>query len=401
MQRRDFIVGSGVAVISLSLPDVSSGKSARTCKQNLQVIHEAVGRYRKKFGSFPPTLSTLVYDGLLDRSLLICPVHRNRGTNSPSDDWLTGGLQSDPLTLYSWKYGDDEVGIRSRRQERMGVGGWTPMVQCSEHLDEGEVDGDSHLNLCLNGGIFHSSGSWEFKMRHIVPYPYLVAEALIEGKDERSLRERIPKRSPDATAAQIDLSDQFNGALDDPWPEGYPHEATPDLLAKGGENRLWRIGDVDFEIRGVVQIEGTTAATSHSQSFEPRFPFAMKPIERRFDAERLHLLCGVLGKIDKDDPVATILVTYEGGEQDLVLRYGQHVRHDWELDDDGSTAEVVWRKHRDPPAPPLPEKAADVGLRSVSLLTIPLGDSAKTVKKIEFVAADTACYPLLLAITAE
>jgi hypothetical protein len=159
----------------------------------------------------------------------------------------------------------------------------------------------------------------------------------------------------------------------------------------GGEKRLLEHDGASFEIRGVVQIEGTAAADVHIDQKEARFPFSMRPAGMDLRGDRLHLLCGVLKSQPAGTEAARLVATDESGEKlELVLRHGMHVAHGSALSDPQG-ASIVWSREQ--------ANKQDTGVRSVSHVVWPLGRQRRIVK-LEFHNAATACYPFLLAVSA-
>ena len=405
ISRRRF-VASAASVYLAPLPfgALAPAAEGRRCEQNLRAIHDAVTAYRNSRGHLPRNLTALVIDGFIDSRLLMCPVLLGSGTNRPSQLGLRDNLKDDPMTLYIWEFPGGKSELHER-QRQIGAGDWVPIVRCREHPVPGSRL--NHLNLSLGGGIYRSGTDWEHQLRHIIPYPYLKAKAILGAEPLVPLIERIPPRSPAATAQQIDLVAAFNAALTDPWIEGEEGEETPDLLKLGGDQRLWKIGGQAFELRGVVQLEGRGAAAvrparrGRDHSSEPRFPFASSVVETDVLASQLHLLCGAIRypnrlkpepDLVKDRVIGRVLVVDESGnEVTLDLRHGRHVVHGDALAK-SEHASLVWTRQLDDPD--------CVGARSISHVVWPLGGERR-IREIRFEASDSEYYPFLIAITAE
>lgn len=375
----------------------SEGKPLlQTCEQNLRAIHDAVIIRRRMRGRLPDSLSELSSAGLIDPELLICPMHKQAGTNRPANAHDANNFADDPLTLYNWQFGgrtDTQTGFLLRdlheRQARMGLGDWVPIVRCDQHPKE---NGDTHLNLTLGGAIFPSSKIWEFRLRHLLPYPYLRAKAIVTPEPLIPLRDRIPPRSSDSGKSQIDLGMAFNGALSDPWPEGYPGEEAPEILRRRGPDGLWQLNGTAFEIRGVVQLEGRGAANTHKECPEARFPAASREITVETEAAQIILLAGVIRDQPAGTLAATLTITIDSGQRlEFPLRHGIEISHAGNFAD-SRDIKMVWSR-----ATPLPQ---DTAARCLSMITWKFGKKVR-IRSLKFSAGDAASYPFLLAATVE
>lgn len=296
--------------------------------------------YRADHGELPPNLTTLFRERRIDPRLLICPVHATRGTNRPSDTYLRDGLANDPMTLYIWEF-SPEYAAWKERQRAIGAGDWVPIVRCREHSNP--ETGFTQLNLSLGGAVYPSGQDWEYQLRQFVPHSYLASIAISQRGEVIPLRDRIPGRLSESKASQVDLGPAFNAAMADPWPEGWQGEEVPEL-SNGQEGRIWRVNGHDFEVRGVVQIEGRRAAAAHPNLKEPRFPFAMQPLPVDFEATTLHLLCGAINEQAKGTVAGRLLATDDSGEtHQLILKYGTQVAHGPELEAP-ENAKIVWAR---------------------------------------------------------
>jgi hypothetical protein len=389
--RRQFVRCLGSAGLAFQ-PGVLTGAPLAGCRENLRAIHEAVCAYRQRYRVLPLNLTALAQDGLIDRRLLICPVHASAGTNRIRRLELVNGLAADPWTLYKWEWLPGSQTELHERQRLMGAGDWVPLVRCDQH---GDGNGNDHLNLSLGGGIYPSGVDWEFRLRHLVPYPYLSAKSLIWQDHLVPLRQRIPGRSPEATTRQIDFGRVFNGALSDPWTEGYPGDEAPELLEMGPENGMLSHGGFRFELRGVVQLEGSKAVEFHRKAEptrlqEARFPQRMTVLKVSLETAELHLLIGVI----LEQPVGTaagimMLTMEDGGTLRLVLRHGMQVAHAVFLSSPEAT--LVWQREQG--------RRSVYAPRSVSHVVWPLG-GVRRIVSITFEATDSASSPFLLALTA-
>ena len=306
---------------------------------------------------------------------------------------LLNGLLEDPWTFYKWEWLRRPQAELHERQRLMGAGDWVPLVRCDQHRDG---EGNDHLNLSLGGGIYPSGVNWEYRLRHLVPYPYLWAKPLIGQEPLVPLAQRILGRASGATSRQVDLGGVFNAALSDPWVEGYSGDEAPELLEMGGQNRLLEHGGFRFELRGVVQLEGSMAVKTHrelekNQTEEARFPLRMRALKVSQETSELHVLTGVI----LGEPVGTeagilTLTMEDGGTSRLVLRHGMEVAHEVFLTNP-EAASLVWKRERGGRSAYAP--------RSVSHVVWPLG-GVRRIVAISFEATASASSPFLLALTA-
>lgn len=395
LTRRKLLKGlAQTGLFSGALDSQAALRGRRSCRQNLGAIHDAVMAFKKETGGLPPGLTALVTAGFIDRRLLICPLLAENGLNRPGNQSLVSSLPNDRLTLYQWEYTPDQV-TRHEKQRMVGAGDWVPMARCGEHPDE---EGNSHLNLALNGSIYASRTLWEFQLRDLIPFPYLFSAKIINENPVVPMVERIPGRSPHADARQLDLGSAFNSALTDSWPEGYEGEQAPEILALGGGRQLWDHEGAVFEIRGLVQLEGTRAAAAHPEFNEARFPSVRKLPEWNIETGEIHLLCGVIREQAPGTAAATVSVeTSTGAVLSLDLRHGVHVSHGASLKTPGG-ATIAWSR----PRPEVLVKARgspDTAALSLSHVVWPLG-GRMGIRRLIFKAADSACYPFLCAVTA-
>jgi hypothetical protein len=383
----------GVAFSQMSALQGWSAQSVRACEQNLRTIFDAVKHYQQLRGQLPTSLSALVPAGLIDRRLLVCPSLVGSGLNSPSNRWQVDNLGPDPLTRYQWEFSNEQA-ARHEKQRKIGAGDWVAMVRCSEHSGP---EGASHLNLALNGAIYWSGLEWEHALREIIPYPYLTSKKALNEEPLIPLAERIPLRAPQSTAAQLDLGGAFNSALTDAWPEGWDGEQAPDLLALGGNNRLWSHEGITFELRGVIQLEGAAAAAVHPEVKEARFPHASRSIECTVETDCLHLLAGVIKACDATTVAGKVtLEDVHGDKFELLLQHGAHVAHGAVLSSPKSS-QIAWSRPR--PQLNFGKSDPDTAALSVSHVVWPLGRKVM-VRRLMFRADQSACYPFLLAVTA-
>ena len=125
-----------------------------------------------------------------------------------------------------------------------------------------------------------------------------------------------PKVQPAQPVTLVDLSAYANVHLQESW---LPNAADNDLsqLALGRHD----LAGVPFEISGVVQLSG--------QGLGNTFPEAVRNIKLGRSFHKLHLLHACAGKEETGAAVASIVVHYHDGSQQVIpIRYGERAR-DW------------------------------------------------------------------------
>jgi hypothetical protein len=131
---------------NLEIPD-----ELKPCGENLQIIHEAINKYRSDKGDFPRWLSDLV-PGYLKAGTLLCPVHPERRAQLNPDPMLASG--------YEYQYSDSRFssGTWTYREfkdvERKIFGELVPLVRCHNH-------GERYMNLAFDRQVYISGRGWE------------------------------------------------------------------------------------------------------------------------------------------------------------------------------------------------------------------------------------------------
>lgn len=141
----------------------SSDKAeAASCKKNLETINAAIQAYRNAEQNFPNALSDLVPKYLADTNVLICPVTKRTGNQSPF-----GVLDPKIYCSYLYEFGPTEIPavvkgawpgpkmtMREWKQQQMKrAGSNVPIVRCLLH--------DPALNLSVGGTVYESPVFWE------------------------------------------------------------------------------------------------------------------------------------------------------------------------------------------------------------------------------------------------
>jgi hypothetical protein len=142
-------------------PSTDKDESA-ACKKNLEKINAAITAYRNDHKDVPNWLNDLVPKYLSDTNLLVCPVTRRTGhqspygvldpkvyssylyefTPTPVPEVIKGAFPGPEMTMRDWK-----------RQQMQLAGQQVPLVRCFMH--------DPVLNLSIGGKVYESQMSWE------------------------------------------------------------------------------------------------------------------------------------------------------------------------------------------------------------------------------------------------
>lgn len=196
-----------------------------------------------------------------------------------------------------------------------------------------------------------------------------------------------PPRAADTPAEALDLTPHYNGRLDTPWQTGgVPNNHLANLPAGVQE-----FGGVRFDVRGVIQLAGRSAA----EQLSVRFPQSVPGIVVGRPAARLHFLhaCGWAS------PAGTVVGKYtvhyaNGAARDIPVTYGADVRDWWtQAGEDAGTARVAWsgRNLANPDGP----------AKQLYLTTWenPLPETA--IESLDFSSTLSASAPFLIAITIE
>jgi hypothetical protein len=197
----------------------------------------------------------------------------------------------------------------------------------------------------------------------------------------------IPARAASADKRLIDLSKQYNGALNDTWQKGGMSDNTLKDLPRG----IQTLDGTAFDIRGLVQLSGRQA----EQQLSVLFPREAANITVKQKAKTIHFLHGCGWESSLGTVVGAYVIHYSNGETRKVpIVYGVDVR-DWWMGDDASgfVTHVVWTgtNHAAPSNP-------NIGICKTSW-TNPLPDVE--IDRIDYQSAMENSAPFLIAITVE
>jgi hypothetical protein len=200
----------------------------------------------------------------------------------------------------------------------------------------------------------------------------------------RQFLKSIPARLPQAPPGLIDLSEYYNGSLVQAWHPGNP-DHTLEVLPRG----LLQLGDVAFDVRGVVQLSGRLL-----RDLGGRFPQEITGIKVAQTCRQLHFLHAAGWSSPDGTRIGAYRVHYaDGQEQSIPIVYGEDVR-DWNAQSDRNTklrrSKVAWNGVNKAKLPVRLFKTTWVN---------PLPETE--IVSVDFLSTMADAAPFLVAVTAE
>jgi hypothetical protein len=412
--RRRWLSGASAAAVASMLgrndalgqdqPDQREIQMEQACRRNLKLIFDGVSRFVGEGRAYPYRLSDLA-GTYIDHDVLICPSLVSSGRLQNPSPELISNIKKDPLTFYAWEYSQYKLeGTEwtnrdfKDRQKKTAVGDWVPMVRCHAHR---RPNRRVHLNLSFGGAIYESGLYWETLFRHICPMPYLANFGIFFSEAHPPLYTTdIPKRASRAAPGALDLGGAYNALLPDPWYTDEPTDILDDWVARLGPEWLFDHGGFQFDVRGVVQIEGDAVRLNH-RGQEPdgqlgNYPRSARPIAVNQPVSRLHALAGVIHDSEDGSEVGRIRLFHRDAEvESLPLIQGRHVRH---LPSGNEASEPESKLvHRSQSANGMNEDAP----HAIYHVTWPLKSPGTVIDRLEFSATEGATSPFLMALTVE
>ncbi len=204
---------------------------------------------------------------------------------------------------------------------------------------------------------------------------------------------KIPGRESKAGPNLVDLSGKYNARLDDFW---YP-DGTSEVLQQnhlGAMPRgVQRLGTVDFDVRGVIQLGSTRLAGEGGD-----LPKEVKDVRIDQKCRRIHFLHGTQWRVADGTRIGTYVLHYASGTRaELPIIYGQQVRDWWTSGTEESVAKVArvaWKGSN-------PATESQKTSLQVFECACPNPHPDKLVQSLDFVSAMTDSAPFLIAITLE
>jgi len=201
----------------------------------------------------------------------------------------------------------------------------------------------------------------------------------------------IAARDAGADAKLIDLTNYYTLALNEDASGNFGY--TLSSLPRG----VQRIGNIDYDLRGVVQVSGQQLVTAKRD-----FPETVKGMRVRLKCQKLCFLGATQWSEDRGVQIGTYVVHYiNGDKEEIPIRYGMDVR-DWFTRRNPATRPAANAR---PPVPAAIWTSADKDKAGVeySLFekrwTNPNPDLE--IVSIDLVSAMTNAAPFLVAITAQ
>jgi hypothetical protein len=196
----------------------------------------------------------------------------------------------------------------------------------------------------------------------------------------------FPPRDPLTPPNLIDLAAHYNASLNEDW----HGQISGNDLARLPQGVV-RLGDVDFDIRGIVQVAGNEGPAQ-------RFPRQIQGIRVDQHCRQLHFLHGSGWNATRGAFIGQYIVRYEDDTVEVIpLTFGRNIEDWWFAPQDPakvSEADVVWTGAN------RASLSLDRGTRLYKYSwTNP--HPALRVKSIDFLSGMTDSAPFLIAITAE
>lgn len=208
----------------------------------------------------------------------------------------------------------------------------------------------------------------------------------------------MPRRPAGLPNRLIDLSAYYNASPTDDWHN--PEDKGNNLASL--ELGTHKIGGVEFDVRGIVQLSSTNLA-----ALQPDYPKHVMGIHVGQQAAALHFLHGTgwplcdTNGLDILQPIAEYVIHYADGHTSAVpIRYAEHVRN-WQFwpeaeakEKDG--AQPIWKG----PQERWKQHWPGWGVRLyMTTWTNPHPEVA--IESLDFVSTMTGSAPFLIAITVD
>ena len=271
------------------------------------------------------------------------------------------------------------------------------MVRCHAHM---RPNLPLHLNLSFGGAIYESGLYWESLFRHICPLPYLGQSGIFFSKTHPpQYTDDIPKRANRAVDGALDLADAYNALLSDPWNSDEPKDLLGDWVARLGPEWLFDHEGIQFDVRGVVQVEGDAVRVNRDRDPNLQlgyYPKSARRITVNKPVSRLHVMAGVIHDSTDGSEVGRINLFHRDGEvESLPLIQGRHVRHQPSGNETPEPeSKLVHRRAS-------VDGTTDDAPHAIYHISWSLKTPGTVIDRLEFSATDGATSPFLMAITVE
>jgi WD40 repeat protein len=208
----------------------------------------------------------------------------------------------------------------------------------------------------------------------------------IESEYQGKLELRLRPRAKELGAELIDLSDHYNGLLEDSWQ--YTRYEANNLA--GIVPGVHRLGGIDFDIRGLIQLDSRELSVRSNRRFEKR----VNGIEIGVPCRKVHFLHAVAYRSGRGDVVGRYVFSFANGETwERPLQYGVDLADWWKVADQEEIEEgsqVVWS-----------ERTAPNRLVRLFVTSIDLPNADTMLDRIDLVGGDLDSAPFVIAITVE
>jgi hypothetical protein len=163
-----------------------------------------------------------------------------------------------------------------------------------------------------------------FDFRPVAEFDLPEQTASVLNAVSTRLKKLIPSRLAYAPEEAIDLTSYYNAALVKAW-----HPGAGGNSLEGLPKGLLQLGEVVFDVRGVVQLSGKELRKAGG-----RYPEAVRDIRIVQHARQLHFLHACGWKSSDGTQIGSYIVRYENGHTlEVPIVYGYDVR-DWNADTD-------------------------------------------------------------------
>jgi hypothetical protein len=248
------------------------------------------------------------------------------------------------------------------------------------------------LNVAFDGRIYESPPSWEnlltnrLNLEDLTPSHLFADESSASNAQGTPLARHFPARDPNAGKQLLDLTPFYNAMLTESW-----HGNIGNDLG-GLQAGLRTFDDVEFDVRGIVQLGGKTFN---------QFPRQIKGIPVHQKCQKLHFLHATgYGKVAEEGTLIGSYVVHFTTNQmtvEIPIVYGHDVR-DWHaLDGEpkpGKALKEVWKGEN------AISKAEHHHLR-LFLTTWENVVPGIEIDRIDFISAMANPAPFLIAVTVE
>ena len=195
---------------------------------------------------------------------------------------------------------------------------WIVKARLLQHAQQPEAALQAYArSIELTESDSKSSPAERSKVR-LARSKFLVSlDRLAEARADYLQAHNLPQRSPQASANLIDLSLYYNARLDH-----YRHQPQRDNHLAGLPAGVHRLADVEFDVRGIVQLSSRNLAGYYTNE--------VKGIRVARKASRLHFLHATSWSDPPGTQVATIVIHYADGQTlSVPIVYGRDVRGWW------------------------------------------------------------------------